>query len=131
MNVTVLRDVEGADRELLMQLTWKGLQGLFWNSIWQNGEAEEIARQTLNACRINLEQHNQPFSWLSRRALVSVPMQSVDNAHGLSLVIASEHLVIEDAPTGLTPPDNTHEKGGKPQVLRLTSKMLEYVRELT
>src|SRR5690349_14694793 len=110
MSATVLHQLDETDRGLLEQLTQQVLEGLFWGSIWKNDEAEEIARQTLNACRVNLEQHGQPFSWLSQSALVSARLHCVDNAHGLALVTQSGHLVMEDAPDGLTPPANTYKK---------------------
>lgn len=95
-------------------------------SKWQNSEAEVIAMQTINACKNNLKDHGDAFSWLGGNATRGRAQCGTDNARGLGKLIADGSLVQEDYTGPLTPPDGTATHNGKPQILRVTDALLAY-----
>ena len=128
MSAVLRRDISQADREFLESLTPKKVGRMFWASPWQMCEAEEMARQTLFACKNNLKDHGDPFSWLGNGTRTFGGGGLVNNPEGLARITDTGYLVIEDAPDGLQPTKSTIYKDGKPQVLRLTEKFMAYAR---
>lgn len=96
-------------------------------SIWQNCETEVAATQTVCACATNLREHGEAISWLSTNALRGRQVCGTDNASGIARLVDGGYVVREVYTGNLTPPAKTAQKGGKPEVLRCTDKLLHYV----
>lgn len=115
------------DRALLDRI-FPHLERLFWNSVWQKGESEALVQQTLGACKLNLDEHGDPFSWLGNGTRVSSGNGLCNNPEGMRRIIDGGYIVVEDAPQGLKPPEDIVRVKGKPQVIRITRLLLDYAR---
>lgn len=130
MSTDVLRreEVDEDVQIFLNSLTPQQLQRMFWESPWRMCESEEMARQTLSACKMNLAKHGDPFSWVGTSVRAITGGGLGNNPEGLKRIVDSGYFVIEDAPDGLHPPESILTKDGKPQILRITRKLVEYAR---
>jgi hypothetical protein len=125
-----LTDLTDEDKALLKACQDpRKIMRMFWDSVWGQCEAEQMIRETLSACGINLDKHGDPFSWLGTGTRTMAGGGLVNNPKGMNLITKSGYLVIEDAPEGLVPPKDTIHEKGKPQVLRITRKLLDYAHQ--
>lgn len=95
-------------------------------SKWRNTEAEVIALQTITACALNLKNHGEAFSWLGWSCTRGRGPCGTDNARGLGLLEADGSVVVESYTGPLQAPNTTAIRDGKPQVLRVTDKLIMY-----
>ena len=96
-------------------------------SKWNNCEAEVIASQTVHACANNFKEHGEALSWLGRGCLRERAVCGTDNKSGLQRLLDDGSLVLEAYTGSLQPAEDTATFGGKPQVLRVTPNLLEYI----
>ena len=95
-------------------------------SRWGNVEAETIAWQTINACRLNLDRHGDAFSWYGSQ--LDRSSGTVDNPKGLRDLVNDGCIVIEAYTGHLPPSPNTAtDESGHPLILRVTDALLDYV----
>lgn len=99
-------------------------------SKWSNAEAELIAVQTISACQMNQKDHGDAFSWLAGSATTGRRQCGTNNARGLAMLIEDGSLVQEDYAGTLTSPPGTAIHNGKPQVLRVTNRLLHYAASM-
>jgi hypothetical protein len=97
------------------------------NSKWQKCECEVIVAQTVNACATNLERHGEAFSWLCESAIKGRQSCGTDNGSALSRLIKDGSITVGDYTGTAVAPKGTVRKGGKPQVVRITESLLDYV----
>lgn len=100
--------------------------GALMGSKWQNCEAEVIASQTICACRNNLADHGDAFSWLMASATRGRAMCGTNNSAGLQRLIDDGSLIVEDYAGDLSAPSGVAVVEGKSQVLRVSDSLLLY-----
>lgn len=112
----LLREIITTGRELM-------------GSKWGNAEAEVIAIQTICACGLNLEQHNDAFSWQGINTTQRHGIFLIDNPKGVDLLLSDESLTLEeyDNPQNLEVPESTvMSEAGKPMIFRCSETLLNY-----
>ncbi len=113
--------------KLLQKVAEKLGKSRLMDTKWQNSECEVIASQTIRACNSNYQNHGDAFSWVGCNVVRGRARCGTDNASGLARLIADGSLVQEDYTGPLTPIEDVHYENDKPQVLRVTDSLLEYV----
>lgn len=123
-------NIQPLDTALLLNVSSRITTG--WelcDSKWQQGEAELIACQTINACANNFRDHGEAISWCGSSALGSCGTGLVDNGSGVSKLQRDGSIVLEPYTGKLTPskPDGiAKDKDGKFFVFRVTNSLLKY-----
>jgi hypothetical protein len=110
MNIELLYEVAGR-----IKSGWEMM-----GSHWGNHQAEVIACQSIVACRNNHKECGDAFSW-------DTLITGSGNGEGLRLLLEDDCIVIEEYGGDLAPPSDTRTENGKPRIIRVTDKLLEYV----
>lgn len=101
------------------------------DSRWQSTESEIIACQAIKSCRSNHERRGEAFSWCGSGLTRVSGGGLMDNPAGLQKLLDDGCVVVEPYVGEASPPKGTVvDSKGKPLVLRVTQRLLEYAAGL-